>query len=181
MKKHLIVGAALLALVLILPAAASAQDGTWTFKLATNQSQATKKIHAGIEDAISEMNFVIRPVGRSRLKGTNKPCKKLSFEIQGEKISIQCDSDKKFTTKSDGTIKRNVLGSDGESRYDLSQEVKSKGDKTVITQIFRAEDGRRTTVYVYDPSEKSMTMRVKVESPKLEPKSLRYKLPYKEI
>ncbi len=171
---------ATLSLALAIPTVASAQDsGTWKFSLATSNGKAKKKIANGIEDAISEMNFVVRPIARGRLEDTNTVCKTLTFTLQSGDISIQCGSGKVFTTPADGTSK-NVTGSDNKTPYKLSQKVVSKGGKTVITQIFKAEDGKRTTVYTYDSEKKALSMKVRVDSPKLDPKSLKYTLPYSE-
>lgn len=169
-----------LSLVFFLASSASAQDsGKWEFKLGTSTSGAQKKIAAGIEDGISEMNFVVRPIARGRLEDTNTVCKTLTFTLADGNISIQCGSGKVFTTPADGSYKK-VTGSDNETKYNLSQKVESKGGKTIITQIFKAEDGKRTTVYTYDPEAKSLSMKVRVNSPKLDPKAVKYTIPYKE-
>lgn len=169
-----------LSLVFFLATSASAQDsGKWEFKLATSSSSAQKKIAAGIEDGISDMNFVVRPIARGRLEDTNTVCKTLTFTLADGNISIQCGSGKVFTTPADGSYKK-VTGSDNETKYNLSQKVDSKDDKTVITQVFKAEDGKRTTVYTYNHAAKTLTMKVRVNSPKLDPKAVTYTIPYKE-
>ena len=171
---------ALAALALLLPASLAAQDsGKWNFELATSSSKAEKKIASGIEDGISEMNFVVRPIARGRLEDTNTVCKSLTFTLADGDLSIQCGGGKVFTTPADGTSKK-VLGSDEETYYNLSQKMEQKDGKTVITQVFKAEDGKRTTVYTYDPDKKTLSMLVRVNSPKLDPKAVKYTIPYKE-
>ncbi len=169
---------ATLTFALAIPMTASAED-VFKFKLATSTSKAEKKINAGIEDGISEMNFVVRPIARGRLEDTNKVCKTLTFTLADGNISIQCGSGKVFTTPADGTSKK-VTGSDNKTPYKLSQKVKTDGDITTITQTFKAEDGKRTTVYTYNSAEKTLKMKVRVNSPKLDPKAVKYTLPYKQ-
>lgn len=169
---------ATLSLAVAIPMTASAQD-KFEFSIATSTSKAKKKIDAGIEDGISDMNFVVRPIARGRLEDTNTVCKTLTFTMADGNISIQCGEGKVFTTPADGSSKK-VTGSDNKTSYQLSQKVDTKGDVTTITQIFKAEDGKRTTVYTYNSSEKTLKMKVRVNSPKLDPKAVTYTLPYKQ-
>lgn len=180
MKHKLIIAGALALFAFASPLNASAEDGSWTFKLAENKGAATKRVHAAIERVVADMNFVKRPIARSRLKDTNQVCNKYYFKIKGENISIKCDDFKNFTSPLSGKIVP-TIGSDGESKYRLSQKVEAKGGKTVITQIFRAEDGRRKTIFVYDPDARTLSVSVNVRGDALEGRDVAYKLKFKEI
>ncbi len=63
---------ATLTFALAIPMTASAED-VFKFKLATSTSKAEKKINAGIEDGISEMNFVVQPTLHESIGDTTYP------------------------------------------------------------------------------------------------------------
>ena len=173
MKRRIMLTLSTLALCSIaLPIAALADDGAWSFPLAESKGKATQRIHGAIEKLVDDMNFIKRPFARSKLKDTNKICSSVSIKVAGADVSVQCGSDKVFTTPKDGSKKR-VKGTTGDM-YDLTQKV--TGD-TVI-QTFHAEEGKRTARYIMDKDHKKLTMDVKVESDQL-PYPLTYKVYYK--
>ena len=161
-------------LLMLCASIAMAQDATLSFSLAQSKGSATSMVHDKIEAIVDDMNFIKRPFARSKLKDGNAVCSKIIIKRQGPNISTQCESNGKvFTTPADGT-KKKVIGSDNESEYILSQKL----DGNTLVQVFRSENGDRTSTYVWDPAKKAMTLSIKLTSSKL-PRPMTYSLNYR--
>ncbi len=132
-----------------------------TYVAVKSDAENQKLIDAGIEGAVEDMSFITRPIARKKLGNTNIASKQISVKMSGKKLTIQHDDRAEVSSKPDGksfTWKRE----DGEP-FQVSQAAT---DDTV-TQVYAADDGKKTMTYKFSEDMKKMTLDVKVESPKL--------------
>jgi len=163
---------ALLLLTLIVPAALAADEAlAGHYRL---DAKASDNVTAAIESQTASMNFITRPVARGRLKKTNPAYDSVAIAFTAANISIALDQRKPIVFPANGTAVK-WTREDGE-KFDVSGKVTNG----VLTQTFVAEDGRRTNLYSLSSDGKTMTMNVKVESPRL-PKPVTYKLVYHRV
>lgn len=144
--------------------AASPKDGRYTLDKARSAS-----VDKAIEEVVAKMNFVIRPIARSRLTKTNTPSTKLSIAV-ADQIEIGLDP-KPVTAPSDGKAVA-WTRPDGET---FQVSVRQEGARLVET--FTGKDGSRRNTFSLLDGGKCLAMDVQVESPKL-PEPVRYRLVY---
>ena len=166
----------LLVLCIALPASAQDTDpkegltGTWRY--VGGKGQINKMIKA-IEDATDDMNFITRPIARSRLEDTNEAYRAITIAFSGGNISVKRDSQAAIVSPESGAGAK--WTSPDDKTYTVTQQL--KGNKVV--QSFAAGDGRKTAAYVLGKSGDTMTLSITVSSPKL-PKKVTYFLSYKK-
>lgn len=166
-----LLGALFAVLALALPAAGqqagartSALDGTYTLNRA-----ASDDINRAIENAVSRMNFVTRPIARGRLRRTNQPYQRLVISHTPQQVSVTTDNRAAIRTPANGTPIK-WRREDGEM-FDVSTEW----ENGTLEQTFKAEDGSRTNVFALSGDGRTLTMNVTITSPRLSA-PLRYKL-----
>lgn len=163
---------ALLLLSLIVPTAFAADEPfAGTYRL---DPKASDNIEKAIESQTASMNFITRPIARGRLKKTNPAYSTIAIGFPANEISVTLDQRKPIAFPASGSSVK-WTREDGET-FDLSGRVANG----VLTQAFVAEDGRRTNTYTLSPDGKTLTLNVKVESPRL-PKPVTYKLVYHRV
>jgi hypothetical protein len=157
----------LLPLLLALPAVAqtSGLSGTWTLAEAPDLPKV-------IEAATASMNFITRPIARSRLAKTNTAYRTLRIDLDASEVTIQPDQRIAQRMPADG---QPVVWTreDGETFL-----LTVRRDKDDLVQTFKASDGQRTNVYHLDPASRTLTLAVTVTSPRL-PQPLTYTLVYR--
>jgi hypothetical protein len=154
-----------LMLLLAMPAAAQAPLGTWTLASAPD-------IPGAIDAAVKDMNFVIRPIARGRLRKTNPSYQRVSLARNGGEFVFQYEQRAPQHMPADGAAvpwKRE----DGEVF-----RISARQDGEDLVQRFQAEDGERTNVFHVDPATRTLRLTVTVASGKL-PRPLTYTLSYK--
>ena len=156
-----------LSLLLTLPAAAqdSGLSGTWTLVEAPDLAKV-------IDAVVASMNFLARPIARSRLAHTNTAYGTLRIDQQPAEILIQTDQRAPQRMPADGQPVE-WTREDGE-RFVISAR-RERGD---LVQTFQARDGERTNVFHLDPASHTLTLSVTVTSPRL-PRPLTYALVYR--
>lgn len=155
----------LLPFLLAFPLAAQAPLGTWNLATAPD-------IPAIIEAATAPMNFVTRPIARSRLKKTNSAYQLIRLERTPGEFVITYDGRQPQHMPINGSAvswKRE----DGETFL-----ISARADKDDLVQTYKAEDGARTNVFHVDPATRMLTLTVTVTSAKL-PKPVVYAIIYK--
>lgn len=87
----------LLVLVLVslasLPVAASAPplpSGSWAYAGGTSETQ---KMERAVDAVVDDMNALIRPIARPRLKSEARPWTHVAIEAHGERITIRHDAE----------------------------------------------------------------------------------------
>lgn len=157
----------ILSLLLSLPALAQngGLSGTWTLATAPDLAKA-------IEATVAPMNFVVRPIARSRLAKTNTAYATLRIEQEATEIIIQTDQRAPQHMPADG---QPVVWTreDGEKFV-----ISVRRNQDDLVQTFKAKDGERTNVYHLDPATRTLTLSVTVTSPRL-PRPLTYALVYR--
>jgi hypothetical protein len=152
--------ALLLALSACVAAAAHAADpslqGTFL-----NEQQSPKTIETAIETAVAKMNFIKRPIARSRLKKTNEAHRRVEIAIGGSEISVAFDGHKPVQMPADGRTIR-WTREDGET-FDVNASW--EGDRLV--QTFKAPDGTRANAFSVD-ADGRLQMLVTLSSPQLD-------------
>lgn len=97
--------AALLTLILSVAAAAHA-DNPALQGTSVNEQQSTATIETAIEVAVAKMNFIKRPIARSRLKKTNEAHRRVEIRIGQDEISIAFDGHKPVQMPASGSTIR---------------------------------------------------------------------------
>jgi hypothetical protein len=97
--------ALLLALIAYVAVAAHAEapslQGTYL-----NEQQSAKTIESAIETTVAKMNFIKRPIARSRLKKTNSAHRRVDIRIGASEISVAFDGNKPVQMPADGSTTR---------------------------------------------------------------------------
>jgi hypothetical protein len=130
--------------------------GTWQF--VPEQSEA---IDGAVDKAVAHMNFLVRGVARSRLRGANKPIQRIIIQYPDDNVyvSLRADEPPVITprtgefapyTRADGEVVR----------------VKTELGNGVIRQFFDSDDGQKEHVYRLRP-DGTMAFEVKVLSERL--------------
>ena len=126
----------------------------------SNANQSREGIDAAIETAVSGMNFVTRPIARSRLRKTNTPHRQVVISRTNAVVSVAFDGQAPVETPADGrTIK--WKRSDGEV-FDVSAVVTDDA----LVQTFKAEDGLRVNPFTANAAGQ-LTMEATITSPQL--------------
>jgi hypothetical protein len=157
-------------LILQLSAAARAEEPAWV-GIFVNDEQSDGGIQKAIEAATADMNFITRPVARSRLKKTNSLAQRITITRQAETITVRFDQRKPAEMPADGGVVK-WTGEDGE-QFDVFARA---GDDRLV-QTFKAEDGQRVNSFTPEDAQR-LTLQVQVTSPRL-PKPLTYTVRYK--
>jgi len=152
--------ALLLTLIACITAAANADEpalqGTYV-----NEQQSAKSIETAIEAAVASMNFIKRPIARSRLKKTNEAHRRVQIEIGRVLISVAFDGRRPVQMPADGTT-IHWTREDGETF-----DVNALWDGNRLVQTFKAEDGTRTNAFGLG-ADGSLDMVVTLTSPQLD-------------
>jgi hypothetical protein len=150
----------LLALVLSIAAVAQADDpslqGTFV-----NEQQSAKTIETAIEATVAKMNFIKRPIARSRLKKTNEAHRRVEIGLGQGEISVAFDGHKPVQMPADGST-IHWTREDGETF-----EVHAAWDGERLVQTFKAEDGTRANAFSVGPDGR-LSMLVTLTSPQLD-------------
>jgi hypothetical protein len=163
------IGAALVILQ-ISTTARAAEEAPWV-GVFVNDEQSDAGILQAIDAAVADMNFITRPIARSRLKKTNSLAHRITIARQGETISVRFDERKPAEMPADGSVVK-WTGEDGE-QFDVFARVESSR----LVQTFKAEDGQRVNSFSAEDAQR-LTLEVQVTSPRL-PKPLTYSVHYK--
>lgn len=152
--------ALLLALVVFVAAAAHADDpsvqGTFL-----NEHQSAETIETAIEATVAKMNFIKRPIARSRLKKTNEAHRRVEIGIGRSEISVAFDGRKPVQMPADGSTIR-WTRDDGETF-----DVNAAWDGDRLVQTFKAKDGTRANAFRVG-ADGRLNMEVTLTSPQLD-------------
>ena len=128
-------------------------------------------ISAAIDKAIASMNFVVRPIARSRLGKTNPPYDHIRIGLPESQIELTLGANKTMRMPADGgKVKWTRL--DGEV-IDISASSRPQQ----IVQTLQAKDGQRVNAFKLSADGKTLTLEVWVTSERL-PEAVHYSLTY---
>ena len=114
---------------------------TGTFRLAESEQAVKERLTAAIEHAIEPMNFIARPVARSRLQRPVYYCKRYELALDAETVHVACDDRPRVDRRLDNS-EGPAIGLDAEP---LDVQVSTGADSVQI--VFTSADGERTTTY----------------------------------
>jgi hypothetical protein len=165
-------GIASLVLALIFVGAAARAEaptleGTYTF-----DPSISDNVDAAIEAAVSPMNFLIRPIARSRLKKTNPIYRRIVIARNADEIVVMPDDRKPVRSPSDGSTIE-WIREDGEKF-----RVRADWRDSTLSQTFIAEDGQRTNEFSLDAGGAAMQLKVTITSERLN-KPMTYKMGFR--
>jgi hypothetical protein len=155
---------------IVAASAATAQESplAGTF---VNDGQSNDAIGKAIETAVAQMNFIKRPIARSRLKKTNPLYQRIEISRTATEVAVRFDAGKPVVMPADGrTVK--WTRDDGE-QFDVTGMLREQG----LVQTFVAEDGKRVNTFSIDPDGK-LVLQVTLTSPQL-PTPVSYQLVYR--
>lgn len=141
--------------------------GTWQFV-----ADGSDDIAAAIEGSVAKMNFIKRPIARSRLKKTNSTYRTIRIERQPDLILVAFDAGKPVGMPIDGT-KVKWQRDDGE-KFDVS----GQWQESMLKQAFVAEDGERRNEFRLSEDGSTLTLAVTLTSGQLLA-PVKYTLAYK--
>jgi len=144
--------------------AASPLDGNYTL-----DKSRSADVDKAVEATVEQLNFMIRPVARSRLAKPNTPSPRVCIAV-GDRAQIELGA-RIVSAPLDGqAVSWSRL--DGEV---LQVSIRQSGERLVET--FQGADGSRRNTFTLLDGGKALAMDVQLESPKL-PEPLRYRLVY---
>ena len=144
------------ALHVMAPAPAFSAQGpnlTGTFGLVVEQSD---DIPRAIEGAVAKMNFVMRPLARSRLRVINTRYERLMIDASNDAVTIVADSRAPICTPANGTAVA-WRREDGEL-FNVSGEWEG----TAFEQTFVSGTGRRINRYSLGPDGSTLELQVEI-------------------
>ncbi len=164
-------------LALVVPPASTSRalpgGGSATFPgryvLAMPYDDAVRRIEGAIDAVAAEMNPLVRPIARGRLRATNRAYREITVGDHRGQISVQYD-DARYITRQD---EWRTVDARGEQVRLLSQLQGSH-----LYQTFVGHDGRKLMVLTVDSH--SLWLDVTAEGPNL-PSAVRYRLPYRRL
>ncbi len=158
-------------LVLLLAGIARADNPALTghYLYVPERSAAVEQM---VDKTVAEMNFLLRPIARSRLNKTNQPYQKITLDFPAGKASIITDKRAAIVTTADGKPVK-WKREDGEV-----MDVSMQWQGSALQETFAAEDGKRVNLFELSPDGTELRMLVTVSSKRL-PKPLVYTLVYK--
>ena len=117
------------------------------------------------------MNFVTRPIARGRLRKTNVPYNRMVISHTAAEVSTTFDNRHAIVSPTNG---REIewTREDGERLH-----LRTVWENGKLVQSFRADDGTRTNTYSASADGRTLTMHVRITSPRL-PQPLEYNLVY---
>jgi hypothetical protein len=134
---------------------------TGTFRLAESEAAVMERLAAAIEHAIEPMNFVARPIARSRLQRPVYFCKTYELALDAETVHVACDDRPRVDRRLDNS-EGPATGLDAEP---LDVNVSTGADR--VQMVFTSTDGKRTTTYQFGDAG-ALAVSVRVESASLE-------------
>jgi hypothetical protein len=135
-------------------------SGTW------NQTKADD-IAAAINATVADMNFIKRPIARSRLTKLNQAYKKLTITLSDKEVLVKFDEREPIHMPPGGQAAP-WTREDGE-KFMVAAQV----SKDQLIQTFKNDEGERTNLFKLSPDGRSLTMSATIRSPQL-PKPLTY-------
>jgi hypothetical protein len=134
---------------------------TGRFGVAENETVIQERLAAAIEHAIEPMNFIARPIARSRLQTPVYYCKRYELALDADTVRVACDDRPRVERRLDNS-EGPVTGLDAEP---LDVKVSTGAD--TVQMVFTASDGKRTTTYQFGDAG-ALEVGVVVESASLE-------------
>jgi hypothetical protein len=131
-------------------------------------------IKAAVEEAVRELNPLIRGIARRRMLDANKVIPQLGFDLSGDPLVASYVGGRVIEAPADG---RPVAWTD---QYGDTVQVTHRVTNGALLQTMAGSKGDRRNRYRFSDDGKSMTMSVDIRSARL-PSPLQYSLEYRRI
>ena len=132
---------------------------------------ASDNVEQAIKQATSSMNFIVKPIARSRLKKVNRPHPNMFVQERADTVSIAYNEQLPMVTPLDGTTVK-WKNEEGET-FALSV---TRTEETLV-QHFVAPDGERFNEFRQSAAGDTLYLGVTIKSPRLK-QPLQYRLVY---
>src|SRR6185295_17706169 len=143
------------------PSAALQARMTGRFSVAESDDVLQQRLAAAIDHAVEPMNFIARPIARSRLRSVVYYCKAYEMALDAEAMRVACDDRPRIARKLDNSEGK-VSGLQSEP---VDVKVQVGGD--TVELVIAGADGTRITTYRFG-ERGALEVSVKVVSPSLE-------------
>lgn len=161
-----------LALAGALPVRAGAQarlDGRYEYN-----AQASDDIARSVSAAVQRLNFAMRPMARRYLTRTNRAYRWVEIDYAAPRVSISTDLRAGTPTLADGTpVELKREGGEVQALSTLWANGR-------LEQTIRAKEAQRVTTYTLSPDGRTLTVAVRLTSPRL-PEPVAYRLVYDRV
>jgi hypothetical protein len=157
--------------VALAPASDALADNPALPGVYVNAQQDGAAIGTAIDTAIEKMNFIKRPIARSRLKKTNAAHQRVTIALTAQEVSVAFDDRQPVRMPADGSAAK-WTREDGEVF-----DVAARWTNDRLVQSFKAPDGERTNTFILGPDGRALEVQVEVMSPQLS-EPLRYALKF---
>jgi len=134
---------------------------TGHFRVAESADVLEQRLAAAIDHAVEPMNFIARPIARSRLGSVVYYCRAYEMSLDSESVRVACDDRPRIARRLDNS-EGPVTGLQAEP---VDVKVAVGGDTVELT--IAGSDGTRITTYHFDAGG-ALEVDVKVISPRLE-------------
>lgn len=139
-------------------------SGTWT-------QAKTDDIAAAINSTVADMNFIKRPIARSRLTKLNPAYKKVVIITSDKEVLVKFD-ERDAIHMPPGGQSAPWTREDGD-KFMVAAQV----SKDQLIQTFKNDEGERTNIFRLSPDGRSLIMSATIKSPQL-PKPLTYSISF---
>jgi hypothetical protein len=160
--------AGVLALSLAWPSAAGSEPSTALqarmtghFRVAESDDVLQQRLAAAIDTAVEPMNFIARPIARSRLRSVVYYCKTYELALDAQTVHVACDDRPRIDRRLDNS-QGPVAGLQSEP-----VDVKVQVGADAVELTIAGADGTRITSYRFG-DDRALEVSVKVVSPRLE-------------
>jgi len=155
---------------LLISTAAHAQDARLQ-GVFVNPTQSEQPIKRAVDEGAAQINFLLRPIARSRLKKTNPNITRVEIVRSGEEVTLHLGTSKPATARPGGTT---VKWSRDDEEFDLALTWEG----TTLAQAFTAPDGKRVNRYTLSPDGNTLSLEITLTSDMLK-KPVKYTLTFK--
>jgi hypothetical protein len=146
---------------------------TGRFRVAESDGVLQERLAAAIDHAVEPMNFIARPIARSRLRSVVYYCQQYEMALGPDTVRIACDDRQPIERRLDNS-EGPVAGLQSEPA-DVKVEIAGDSVELVVT----GSDGTRTTSYRFG-ADGALEVSVKVTSPRLQ-RPVTWKVRYLKI
>ncbi len=156
-------------LLLASPAHAHPINGTWV--LTVSEEDVQKRLTEAVDTAASQLNLLIREIGRSKLTNAANFCKVYRFALTDTSFSVQCDSRDPYARPLEGD--QPATGRDGEP---IQSRLKLEPSAAHLAWL--AESGRRDNTFRVEGDQ--LQLRARVSSDRMD-EPMRWNLEYRRL
>ena len=146
---------------------------TGRFRPAESDGALQQRLAAAIDHAVEPMNFIARPIARSRLRSVVYYCQQYEMSLGPDTVRVACDDRQPITRRLDNS-EGPVAGLQAEP---ADVKVAVGGDSVEL--VVDGSDGTRATTYRFG-ADGALEVSVKVTSPRL-PRPVTWKVRYLKI